>query len=120
MTIVVAEELESVLEADEDSEALVEPDREPLTSAHWEQVERWLAQSRQDLLRLLSTLPDEQLEWRPEGRTRNPARRGDPRRLRRADVRSVDVRPSLARRTRRVPQLDAKYLPATDAVALRA
>jgi len=70
ITIVVAEEVESLVEADEDSEALVGPDREPLTSADWGQVERWLAQSRQDFLRVLSTLPDEQLEWRPEGRTR--------------------------------------------------
>jgi predicted RNase H-like HicB family nuclease len=70
VTIVVAEEVDSLVEADEDSEALVRPDREPLTPADWEKVERWLSQSRQDLLRVLSTLPDEQLEWRAEGRTR--------------------------------------------------
>lgn len=69
-TIVVAEEVEALVAADEDSEVLLGPDREPLTSTDWEQDERWLAQSRRDLLRVLSTVPDEQLEWRPEGRTR--------------------------------------------------
>jgi predicted RNase H-like HicB family nuclease len=39
ITIVVAEEVESLVEADEDSEVLVEPDREPSTSAAWGKVE---------------------------------------------------------------------------------
>ncbi len=70
VTIVVAEEVDSLVEAGEDTEALVRPDREPLTSTDWGKVERWLARSRQDLLRVLSTLPDEQFEWRAEGRSR--------------------------------------------------
>ena len=70
ITIDVVEEVESVVEADEDSEVLVRPDREPLTSVAWGQVERWLAHSRRDLLGALSKLRDEQLERPREGRTR--------------------------------------------------
>lgn len=69
-TIVVAEEVEALVEADEDTEVLLSPDREPLNSDDWAQVERWLTQSRQDLLRLVSDLRDEHLDWRPDGRTR--------------------------------------------------
>lgn len=70
IAIVVAEEIESLIEADEDSEVLVAPDRQPLTSADWARIERWLTQSRQDLLGLLSMLSDEQLECRRNGRSR--------------------------------------------------
>lgn len=68
--VVVGEEVDSLVETDEDSEVLLAPDRQALTPEDWGRVERWLARSREDLLRSLATLQDEQLEWRPEGRTR--------------------------------------------------
>jgi hypothetical protein len=70
ITIVVADEVDSLIEADEDSEVLVEPDREPLSREDWQKIERWLAYSREALLRALVTLTDEQLERRAKGRER--------------------------------------------------
>lgn len=68
--VVVVEEIESIVETSEDSEALVHVDREPLTREDWAKVERWLAHSRRDLLQALSDLPDERLECRPDGSSR--------------------------------------------------
>jgi predicted RNase H-like HicB family nuclease len=68
--VVVADEVESVIEADEDTEVLVPPDREPLTEEDWQTAARWLAHSRRALLRALAGLSDEELERRVEGRDR--------------------------------------------------
>src|SRR5712691_1895789 len=70
IVIVVADEVESLIEADEDSEVLLEPDREPLSREDWQKIERWLAYSREALLRALVALSDEQLERQAEGRER--------------------------------------------------
>lgn len=70
INVVVVEEVESIVQASEDSEALVQADREPLTREDWVKIERWLAHSRLDLLGSLSNLPDEGLESRPERSTR--------------------------------------------------
>jgi predicted RNase H-like HicB family nuclease len=68
--VVVADEVESLIEADEDTEVLVAPDRQPLGADDWERIERWLAQSRRALVAALAALPDEQLEQRVAGRER--------------------------------------------------
>jgi hypothetical protein len=60
--IEVVAEVESLIDADEDTEALVATDREPLTKADWERTERWLAQSRRDLRSKLEAMSDEMLE----------------------------------------------------------
>lgn len=38
----VSDEVESAIETDEDTEVLVERDREPLTAGDWEQLRAWL------------------------------------------------------------------------------
>ena len=48
--ITVTEEVESAIEADEDTEVLVAADREPLSTEDWARVERLLEHSRADLL----------------------------------------------------------------------
>lgn len=68
--VTVVEEVESVVETSEDTEALVLVDREPLTSEDWAKVERWLAHSRRDLVAALEGIPQERLESRPEGSSR--------------------------------------------------
>ena len=68
--IVVAAEVESVTEADEDSEVLLEPDRQPLSREDWRTIERWLAASRAALLRALAGAGEEHLDEPIEGRER--------------------------------------------------
>jgi predicted RNase H-like HicB family nuclease len=70
ITIVVADEVESLIEADEDTEVLLTPDREPLSREEWQKMERWLTHSRAALLRTLAALPAEHLEQQAEGRER--------------------------------------------------
>lgn len=67
VTIVVADEIESLIEADEDTEVLLATDREPLSPEDWRNLERWLTHSREALLRRLAALPDEQLEQQARG-----------------------------------------------------
>jgi predicted RNase H-like HicB family nuclease len=64
---VVVEEVESAIDSSEDTEVLLEPDREPLTQADWETIERWLSHSRRDLIEWLGR---GSLESIPEGETR--------------------------------------------------
>jgi predicted RNase H-like HicB family nuclease len=66
----VLEEVESIIEASEDTEALVSADREPLNAADWARIERWLARSRRAVLEALAGLPEEELERTPEGSSR--------------------------------------------------
>jgi predicted RNase H-like HicB family nuclease len=70
ITIAVTAEVESVIEADENSEVLVDPDREPLSKEDWRKLERWLVASRTALLSALDEISDERLEQRVEGRER--------------------------------------------------
>lgn len=66
----VVEEVDSAVEAEEDTEVLVRADRSPLTREDWERIQRWLAQSRAELLDLLGRLSEEQLSSRREGSER--------------------------------------------------
>lgn len=61
VVVAVVDEVESVIEADEDTEVLLAPDTEPLSQADWGMLARWLSHSREDLLRALAALPDEKL-----------------------------------------------------------
>src|SRR6266536_2186049 len=70
ITTAVVAEVESVVEADEDTEVLLDADRRPLTSDHWETIARWLSYSRRDVVGALATLADDELEWQPGGRSR--------------------------------------------------
>jgi len=67
----IVNEVESVIEADEDSEVLLDPDRAPLTADDWSRIERWLEHSRWELLAILARLSTQELERRPDGATRN-------------------------------------------------
>ena len=58
----VVAEVESAIEAEEDTEALVAVDREALTVEHWSKVESWLRRSRQDVLRLVRELGEGELD----------------------------------------------------------
>ena len=49
----IVEEVESLVETAEDTEALVAADREPLTPEDWARVEAWLEHSRADLRDML-------------------------------------------------------------------
>ena len=71
--VVVAEEIESRVPAADDTEALLEPDRKPLSRPDWEQIERLLRQSRRELRRLLGSIGDDDLRWQPPGRPRTIA-----------------------------------------------
>ena len=66
----VVVEVESTIEADEDTEALVSSDRRPLTEESWAETERWLARSRAELIRLLERLTDDELDSKREGNGR--------------------------------------------------
>ena len=68
--VTVVDEVKSVVEADEDTEVLLAPDRAPLTARDWETIARWLAYSRRDVLAELATLGDDELAWQPEDRSR--------------------------------------------------
>jgi predicted RNase H-like HicB family nuclease len=69
--VAIVSEVESVIEAAEDSEVLLDPDHAPLTEDEWRRIQNWLEHSRRDLLDMLARLSDEQLERRPEGSTRS-------------------------------------------------
>jgi DinB superfamily len=66
----VVAEVDSTIEADEDTEVLVAVDREALTREHWERMERWLARSRAELRQRVATLADDELEGRRVGSDR--------------------------------------------------
>lgn len=66
----VVEEVDSAIEAEEDTEALVASDREPLTEEAWAEIERWLGRSRAELMRLLEGLTDDDLAASREGSAR--------------------------------------------------
>ena len=66
----VVDEVESAIEADEDTEVLVSSDRAPLTEESWAETERWLARSRAELIGLLERLTDERLGSKREGSER--------------------------------------------------
>ena len=68
--VVVADEVESAIEADEDTEVIVASDRRPLTDDDWQQIRQWLARSRTELLELLGRLTDDELAARREGSER--------------------------------------------------
>jgi len=71
ITIAVADEVESVVETNEDTEVLLAPDRAALSEEHWETVERWLGHSRTALVAALRGLAHEQLEEQAPGRERS-------------------------------------------------
>ncbi|MGH3078386.1 MAG: type II toxin-antitoxin system HicB family antitoxin [Gaiellaceae bacterium] len=68
--ITVSAEVSSAIEADEDTEVLVESDREPLTEDDWLRARGWLERSRSDLLQLLDGLSGEELDRRRAGSER--------------------------------------------------
>jgi hypothetical protein len=65
--ITVVDEVESAIEADEDTEVLVSSDRGPLTEESWAETQRWLARSRAELISLLDRLTEEELDSKREG-----------------------------------------------------
>jgi hypothetical protein len=67
LKIGVVDEVESAIEADEDTEVLVSSDRAPLTEESWAETQRWLARSRAELIGLLERLTDEELGSKREG-----------------------------------------------------
>ena len=68
--VAVVAEGESMIEAEEDTEVLVPDDEAPLSRGDWTRVEALLNQSRDELLRLLATLSDDQLAAMREGSSR--------------------------------------------------
>jgi predicted RNase H-like HicB family nuclease len=67
----VVDEVESAIEADEDTEVLVSSDRRPLTEEGWAETERCLARSRAELIALLERLTDDELAGKREGSERS-------------------------------------------------
>jgi predicted RNase H-like HicB family nuclease len=65
--VIVVDEVDSVIDSSEDTEVLLDPDRQPLTEDDWERVERWLSHSRHDLI---ERLEGANLGSIPEGETR--------------------------------------------------
>jgi hypothetical protein len=57
--ISITEEVESAIEADEDTEVLVGADRQPLTEDDWASIQMLLRRSREELEALLRGLPDD-------------------------------------------------------------
>ena len=66
----VVEEVESPIAAEEDTEALVRPDRQPLTASEWTPIADLLARSRAELLDVLDALTDDRLPAKREGSER--------------------------------------------------
>jgi predicted RNase H-like HicB family nuclease len=64
--IEVVEEVESAIEADEDTEVLISADRAALTEQDWSQLRESLAKSRSELVALLAGLADDELESKRE------------------------------------------------------
>jgi predicted RNase H-like HicB family nuclease len=69
--VAVVDEIDSMIKADEDTEALLAVDRDPLTEERWAEAERWLQRSREELIGLLDRLTDEELGSRREGSSRS-------------------------------------------------
>ena len=69
-TVVVADEVESLIEVDEDTEVLLRPDRGPLTESDWRVVARWLGCSRAALMQAIDALDDDRLPQQIAGRER--------------------------------------------------
>ena len=68
--VTVGDEVESAIEAEEDTEALVSPDRSALTEESWTETQQWLARSRAELIGLLERLTDDELGGKREGSER--------------------------------------------------
>jgi len=68
--VTISEEVESAIETDEDTEVLVENDRDPLTDEDWARMRRLLTRSRAELLDLLGRLTDEELDSTRDGTER--------------------------------------------------
>ena len=68
--IEVVEEVESAIEAEEDTEVLVAADRDALTEDDWSRVRESLARSRVELMELLGRLTDDESQSRREGSQR--------------------------------------------------
>lgn len=66
LEIDVVEEVESAIEADEDTEVLISADRAALTEQDWSQLRESLAKSRSELVALLAGLADVELESKRE------------------------------------------------------
>jgi hypothetical protein len=66
----VAEEVESAIATDEDTEVLVAADRDALTSEDWAPIREQLARSRADLIDLLGRLGRDDLERARDGSER--------------------------------------------------
>jgi predicted RNase H-like HicB family nuclease len=66
----VVDEVESAIEADEDTEVLVSSDRAPLAEESWAETEQWLARSRAELIGVLERLTDDELGSKREGSER--------------------------------------------------
>jgi predicted RNase H-like HicB family nuclease len=65
--ISVVQEVESAIEADEDTEVLVSSDRAALTEESWAETQRWLASSRAELIGVLERLTEDELRSKREG-----------------------------------------------------
>jgi predicted RNase H-like HicB family nuclease/uncharacterized damage-inducible protein DinB len=68
--VAVVDEVDSVIETEEDTEALVSADRSPLTEESWAETRRRLARSRDELVGLLERLSDDELTARRVGSSR--------------------------------------------------
>ena len=68
--ITVTEEVDSAIEADEDTEVLVAIDRHPLTNDEWQRVRELLERSRSELTELLDGLTEEDLDRKRDGSER--------------------------------------------------
>jgi predicted RNase H-like HicB family nuclease len=68
--LVVGGEVESAIEAEEDTEVLLAADRSALSEEDWSRVEPWLNKSREELIDLLHRLDDEELEAKRAGSDR--------------------------------------------------
>jgi predicted RNase H-like HicB family nuclease len=66
----VVDEVESAIEADEDTEVLVSSDRAPLTEESWAETEQWLARSRAELIGVRERLTDDEVGSNREGSAR--------------------------------------------------
>jgi len=70
VAVEVGEEVESAIEAEEDTEVLVGADRQPLTQDDWRRADDWLRRSRAELLGLFERLSEEQLASKRDGSER--------------------------------------------------
>ncbi len=68
---IVSSEVTSANAVDGDTTILLEADRTPLTERDWHRTERWLEDSREELLAFLRGVQDAPLDWTPEGSPRS-------------------------------------------------